>query len=129
MPVGFYLRAEGEITRGAIVTVRARDVAPSEAKARGFDGPRDRFLKRVAALGGDLVCSDGGKLRINGVIAATRTDASAPLLWRGCRTLSENEILLLGDSADSFDGRYWGPIARDEVEGLWRRAHFAPRAS
>lgn len=41
--------------------------------------------------------------------------------WRGCRVLAEGEVLLLGDTADSFDGRYWGPVRVELIEGVWRR--------
>jgi type IV secretory pathway protease TraF len=35
--------------------------------------------------------------------------------------LAANEVLLLGDTADSFDGRYWGPVSVDLIEGVWRK--------
>lgn len=41
--------------------------------------------------------------------------------WRGCRVLADREVLLLGDTADSFDGRYWGPVSVDLIEGVWRK--------
>ena len=41
--------------------------------------------------------------------------------WRGCRVLAEGEVLLLGDTADSFDGRYWGPVSVSLIEGVWRK--------
>lgn len=41
--------------------------------------------------------------------------------WRGCRTLADGEVLLLGDTPDSFDGRYWGPVSVDLIEGVWRK--------
>lgn len=48
-----------------------------------------------------------------------RRGASLPA-WRGCRTLAADELLLLGDTATSFDGRYFGPVRRAEVEGIYR---------
>jgi type IV secretory pathway protease TraF len=41
--------------------------------------------------------------------------------WRGCRVLADGEVLLLGDTADSFDGRYWGPVSVELIEGVWRK--------
>ena len=123
IPVGLYVRADADVRFGSIVTVRARDVAPREAAKRNFVGERDRFLKRVAAIGGDEVCGDGRDLRVEGRIVATILDDSerATLTgWTGCRRLEHDEILLLGDSADSFDGRYWGPISARLIEGVWR---------
>lgn len=103
------------------VTVRAREVAPIEAAARHYDDDGDRFIKRLAAMAGQKVCSDGRWLSVDGAqIAMVQNRDGAPQSWVGCRTLAHSEILLLGDSADSFDGRYWGPISEDLIEGVWR---------
>lgn len=123
IPEGFYVRVSGKAERGAIVTVRAIDVAPTEARRRHYDQHNDRFLKRVRGVGGQSVCSDGQTLSINGRVVATVYavgDRSTPRGWVGCRTLGADEVLLLGDSADSFDGRYWGPVSTHLIEGVWR---------
>ncbi|MGE0294633.1 MAG: S26 family signal peptidase [Hyphomonadaceae bacterium] len=39
----------------------------------------------------------------------------------GCRTLEADEVFLLGDTADSFDGRYWGPTRLQSISGVWTR--------
>jgi type IV secretory pathway protease TraF len=160
VPEGFYVRTSAPITVGAFVTVRARDVAPEEARRRGFEDASDRFIKRVAAGAGAHVCGDGRRLVVSGddivvigaddeqqhplvsVDADGRGDhdgrhlraAAVPVLppaddngqvrltgWRGCRVLVHGEVLLLGDTDDSFDGRYWGPVSADLIEGVWRR--------
>lgn len=121
VPVGFYVRESGVAERGMFVTVRARDVAPTEAAAHDYDGEGDRFIKRLVAIAGQDVCSDGHVLSVDGVeVAVVQSSAGSPQGWVGCRTLASSEILLLGDSADSFDGRYWGPISASLVEGVWR---------
>lgn len=125
VPVGFYLRTDDPIQRGSFVTVRAADVAPQAAAARNFNGPRDRFIKRVVGLAGDHVCARGDELTLNGGPRYERraygsTGAALPA-WEACRTLGPDELLLLGDTADSFDGRYWGPIDVQTIEGVWRR--------
>jgi conjugative transfer signal peptidase TraF len=125
VPVGFYLRTDEPIQRGSFVTVRAADVAPQAAEARNFNGPRNRFIKRVVALAGDHVCARGDELTLNGGPRYERraydsTGAALPA-WEACRTLGPDELLLLGDTADSFDGRYWGPIDVQTIEGVWRR--------
>lgn len=119
VPVGFYIRDSADPARGMFVTVRAREVAPLEAAAHQYNDEGDRFIKRLAATAGQHVCSDGRSLSVDGVqVAIVR--AGVPQGWVGCRTLAPSEILLLGDSADSFDGRYWGPISHDLIEGVWR---------
>jgi type IV secretory pathway protease TraF len=121
VPVGLYVREAGDPARGMFVTARARDVAPIEAASHGYDDEGDRFIKRLAAIAGQHVCSDGRILSVDGVqVAMVQHRAGVPQGWLGCRTLASSEILLLGDSADSFDGRYWGPISDDLIEGVWR---------
>lgn len=124
VPSGFYLRSDDAVVHGATVTVRAADVAPDYAALRDFTDAGDRFIKRVAAAGGDEVCASGDEVSINDAIVARREarDAAGRALptWSGCRILSMDELLLLGDTPDSFDGRYWGPISRRLIEGVWR---------
>lgn len=143
VPPGLYVRSGAPIAVGAFVTVRASDVAPEEARRRRFEGPTDRFIKRVAATGGARVCGDGRRLTVDDIVVVgavgdrddggdeDRHAVAVPLHhddanddrvgWRGCRVLADNELLLLGDTADSFDGRYWGPVSTRSVEGVWRR--------
>ena len=125
MPQGLYLRTDAHPARGRVVTVRAMDVAPEAAHARRFDEAGDRFLKRVAGLHGDLVCAQGRDVSLNVERLAPRlaTDATGGALetWNGCRRLEASELFLLGDSADSFDGRYWGPVEMSDIEGVWEK--------
>lgn len=125
MPSGFYLRISAPVRRGAIVTVRALDVAPGYAAQRRFTDRGDRFLKRVAGAAGDKVCAVGADITLNGAHVAQRQaqDSTGRLLprWEGCVTLSEAEVFLLGEASDSFDGRYWGPTQVKRIEGVWRR--------
>lgn len=138
VPEGLYVRTSAPVTVGAFVTVRARDVAPEQAHRRGFEDTTDRFIKRVAAAGGARVCSDGRRLVVGGdddgvgdvgddhhrAVAVRVVDNGADPStrgWRGCRVLAPGEVLLLGDTQDSFDGRYWGPISVQLIEGVWRK--------
>jgi type IV secretory pathway protease TraF len=124
MPVGFYLRAWHSAPGvGEIVTVRARDVAAQYAAMRGFADESDRFLKRVAAGEGDVVCAVGESVRVNGAEVARRarydTQGRTLPTWKGCARL-HGRYLLLGDGADSFDGRYWGLVDGALIEAAWR---------
>ncbi len=124
MPIGLYLRSSGSIERGAIVTVRAVDVAPGYAAERNFTDPSDRFLKRVVGASGDVVCGSGAQLTLNDAPVAERheRDSAGRALptWSGCVTLDQGHVFLLGETPDSFDGRYWGPTPIDRIEGVWR---------
>ncbi len=123
VPSGFYLRSSESPRRGDFVTVAALEVAPEYAALRGYADPTDRFLKRVAATAGQLVCAENEIISIDGEDVATRIerDAEGRMLprWDGCRRLGDGELFLLGDTDDSFDGRYWGPVAIDLIEGVW----------
>lgn len=122
------MRTGTPIGPASIVTVRAIEVAPDFARRRGFTDSGDRFIKRVAVLGGAEVCATGTEIQSNGRVIAHRqeVDSEGRVLpsWEGCRVLSSDEVLLLGDTADSFDGRYWGPISRDKIEGVWLPVRF-----
>jgi len=124
VPSGFYLRRSEPPRRGDFVTVAAASVAPEYAALRGYADTSDRFLKRVAATEGQVVCALDEMLSIDGAQTATRMerDAEGRALpaWRGCRRLGADELFLLGDTDDSFDGRYWGPTPIRLIEGTWR---------
>ena len=125
LPKGFYVRTEGELVLGVIVTIRSVDAAPEYAARRNFTDAGDRFLKRIAAMEGDTVCAEGSLIRINDVPVAERAEtdpAGDPLpSWNGCVTLAGGEVFLLGDHPGSFDGRYWGVSERTDLTGPWRR--------
>ena len=79
VPVGFYVRDSADLAPGMFVTVRARDVAPFEAAAHRYDDEGDRFIKRLAAIAGQHVCSDGRVLSVDGVdVALVHNRAGAP---------------------------------------------------
>ncbi len=123
MPRGWYVRTTVPLRRGAIVTVKARNVAPAYAHVRDFDRAGDRFLKRIAAGAGAFVCASGERFTVNGnVYARQHLDRWGHALphWDGCRRLGRNEWVLLGDTPDSFDSRYWGPVRQNLIEGVWR---------
>ncbi len=124
VPIGFYLRTSDAPTRGRFVTVSAAAVAPDYARARDFADPTDRFIKRVAAVSGDVVCGRGDIVEIGDALILTRASADsagrALPRWEGCRTLMHDEVFLLGDTSDSFDSRYWGPVTIAAIDGVWR---------
>ncbi len=125
VPQGFYLRRSGASRIGNFVTIAAVNAAAEYAGARDFTDRTDRFIKRVAAAAGQTVCADGEHILVDGLSVATRRerDSSGRALptWSGCRTLSEDEVFLLGDTDDSFDGRYWGPTPLSDIDGVWTR--------
>lgn len=71
------------------------------------------------------MCASNAEITLNGARVAerqARDSVGRPLpTWEGCRTLEASEVFLLGDTLDSFDGRYWGPTPVERIEGVWRR--------
>lgn len=125
VPQGFYVRLARPPQTGDFVTIASVDVAADYATLRGFADPTDRFIKRIAAASGQTVCAEGDSVSIDGRLVAVRSgrDSEGRSLpaWSGCRTLEPDEVFLLGDTADSFDGRYWGPTRLQSVSGVWTR--------
>ncbi len=122
-PIGFFVRDTRPIGVGAYVSVRAGEVAPRYAASRGFSGPRNWFMKRVAAIAGARVCARGDQVFVDGRRlhrqASDRFGRALPS-WDGCGVLGEAQVFLVGDTADSFDSRYWGPVRLADLAGHWR---------
>lgn len=125
LPRGLYVRRfNASPDRGRLVAF----VQPEAARSylAGLGAPPDMMLlKRVAAVGGDHVCRRRDGLHAPGVRAPVmRHDrAGAPLPgWTECRFLKADEIFLLGDTAESFDSRYFGPVRLRDTKGVFARA-------
>jgi type IV secretory pathway protease TraF len=122
LPRGLYLRAGMAIAPGVVVAVPQPVAARPYLERLGVPGDV-LLLKRVAALGGDGVCAVDGMVVTPGRRAGTaerdRRGAVLPA-WRECRVLERDEVFLLGDTPGSFDGRYFGPVRRSDVAGVYR---------
>ena len=123
LPKGLYLRAHGaRPERGAIVAVP--QPTPTRAYLAGLGMPADvLLLKRVAASGGEIVCRNGSRVwGADWSVAAAGRDRRNRVLpaWSGCRVLAADELFLLGDTASSFDSRYFGPVRESDVAGVFR---------
>ena len=105
-----------------------------------FDSPRDgtRLIKRIVAIGGDVVTLDDGQLTINGKPLGDEQlehfggrEALLNLDDGGGPDLHEYKIpsgmvLAIGDHrGNSFDGRFFGPISERELFGR-AVAHLLP---
>ncbi len=125
MAKGAYVRV-GEVDdlkSGDIIAMPMNGAARNYlVKKLGY--PKDTMLiKRVAGLSGDFVCRQDNVVTINKrAIFAAHTDRHGnPLAaWSGCRTLSTNEVFILGDHPASFDSRFLGPVSQGELAGIYR---------
>lgn len=123
LPKGVYARVEGRpIALGSVVAIP--QLAGSRAYLGSLGMPADvLLLKRVAAVGGERVCGR------NGIVETARWRIEARpqdrrgvrmAVWRECRVLRADELFLLGDTPGSFDSRYFGPVSRSEITGVYR---------
>jgi conjugative transfer signal peptidase TraF len=129
VPIGLY-------TVDAIIDVHTGDlvvVRPPEPLARFLaDGgylPRGvPLLKHVAAVAGQTVCRIGRSVAVDAIEmgeARERDGRGRSLpVWHGCRVIAEGDVFLMNpQSADSLDGRYFGPVPAASIVGraipLW----------
>ncbi|SEI55137.1 conjugative transfer signal peptidase TraF [Sphingobium sp. AP50] len=129
-PVGLYwINPHATVAPGDMVVARLPEPVRTLAAARRYLPGNVPLVKRVVAEAGDEICALGDQVFVNGRPAARRRVADgagrAMPTWHGCRTLRGQQLLLLMDSPDSFDGRYFGVTEGNELIGkaqlLWRR--------
>jgi len=128
-PVGLYRVAPGgALARGDMVIARPPLAVRALAARRRYLPANVPMVKRVVGVPGDRVCATGPTITVNGRPRATRRISDRlgrPLpWWRGCRTLRDGALfLLMAETPDSFDGRYFGPSDPRDVIGkaaaLW----------
>lgn len=120
-PTGLYSIEQGTWRTGDRVAVRPSVSLAEDLDRRGILPLGKLLIKRVAAGRGDTVCRDGERVTVNGSVAAIAKIASragkALPAWNGCRQLGASQVLLLGDTADSYDGRYFGFTSAKDIIG------------
>lgn len=120
-PTGLYSIEQGRWHVGDRVAVKPAEQLAADLERRGVL-PRGKLLiKRIAAGQGDTVCRDGVDVTVNELAVAVARDVSGSgeklPVWLGCRTLGPSDVLLLGDTADSYDGRYFGATSANGILG------------
>ncbi|MCF7980042.1 MAG: signal peptidase I [Chromatiaceae bacterium] len=81
-------------------------------------------IKRVVGVAGDRVAVDAAGTSINGVVRPNSDPALATTLQQPVTTFDRAEfevppghLWVMGDTRDSFDGRYWGTLPIEQVQG------------
>ncbi|MEZ0242347.1 MAG: S26 family signal peptidase [Sphingomonas sp.] len=121
VPVGLYAAGPARrLAPGDLVAAHAPAPIARMMAERGYLPLRVPMLKHVAAVAGQRVCRSGLHISIDtALVAEARShdrDGRELPAWEGCRTLRSGEVFLLNAaSADSFDGRYFGPIRARSV--------------
>lgn len=135
IPVGLYWVSDTPPMKGQYVMFCPPSVAVfDEAKERGYigagfcPGGYGYMMKRILAAKGDMVSIQGEGVRVNGELLplsvpfkADKAGRAMPHYEPNSFTVSDNEVLLMSDvSAISFDGRYFGPVLRSQIQGVIR---------
>lgn len=122
-PVGLYTIAPAdrlEVTD--LVAVAAPDRLARFLAARGYLAEGVPLMKRVAALPGQHVCRIRGEITVDGITMGRAQDRDRlgrdlPT-WSGCHIVERGDLFLMNwQSADSLDGRYFGPLPASGVIG------------
>jgi conjugative transfer signal peptidase TraF len=131
-PEGLYRRIHEPPAVGRLVAFKAPAAAYPYADAHLAYLRRVPLLKTVAAGPGDEVCARDGRLVIAGraraLIASTDPQGRVLPHWAGCRRMGAAELFVFSDRVpNSFDSRYFGPIARQDVLGVYTPLAVAPK--
>ena len=129
VPIGLYrVQPATQIAVTDLVAVQPPELLAAFLDLNGYLPTGVPMLKRVLALAGQTVCRIGLTVTVDGVDvgqAHERDRRGRPLpAWHGCRAIADGDIFVMNwQSADSLDGRYFGPIPASSVIGravpLW----------
>ena len=129
VPIGLYaIHTVGALRVGDLVVIKPPEPLASFLADGGYLPRGVPLVKHVAALPGQSVCRNGLTVSVDSVTigeARERDSRGRPLpSWQGCRVIVAGEIFLMNArSADSLDGRYFGPLPAASIVGraapLW----------
>jgi conjugative transfer signal peptidase TraF len=123
VPIGLYrVQRTGKVSVGELLAVRPSEPLANFLDTNGYLPTGIPMLKHVLALPGQTVCRSGLTISVDSRAIATahERDASGRLLpvWQGCNIVAADELFLMNpQSANSLDGRYFGPIAVSAIIG------------
>lgn len=114
-PIGLYrLHFDRPAAVGEMVVVTPPLALAQVMAGRGYLPAGVPLLKHVAALSGAVICRRNATVSVNGhaiAVAHAADSHGRPLpVWHGCHRLRAGEMFVLNAAADSFDGRYFGPL-------------------
>ena len=129
VPIGLYrLHPTGRLAVSQLVAVQSPEPLATFLADRRYLPRGIPLLKRVLALPGQTACRDHLAITVDNIEmgAARAHDRSGrPLpIWEGCHVIAGGEVFLMNwQSADSFDGRYFGVLPTSAIIGtaepLW----------
>jgi conjugative transfer signal peptidase TraF len=122
VPIGLYANEPAtQLQLNDLVVVRPpEDIATFLAEG-GYLPRGVPMLKHILALSGQTVCRFGSAVSVDAVAmgdARERDSRGRALpMWQGCRVVAKGDVFLMNRPADSFDGRYFGPLAASSIVG------------
>lgn len=132
IPIGLYaVHPAGALRVGELVVVAPPEPLASFLADRGYLPEGVPLLKHILALPGQTLCRVACDITVDGATvgrALARDRRGRPLpAWQGCRGIAAGEVFLMNQrSADSLDGRYFGPLPTASITGqadpLWIRS-------
>jgi len=123
VPPGLYrLEPATTLTVTELVAVQPPALLATFLDLNGYLPIGVPMLKRVLALPGQTVCRNGLSISVDGVDvgqARERDGRGRPLpVWHGCQIIADGDVFVMNwQSADSLDGRYFGPLPASAVIG------------
>ena len=134
IPVGIYRLINDPLIKGAYVYFCPPPSSVFDmAKNRGYISPGfcpggyGHLMKKILAAKNDFVAIGKDGVQVNGRLLALREPFQADGAGRALPhymaswVLGRDEFLLMSDSnSGSFDGRYFGSINRQHIEGVLR---------
>lgn len=135
IPVGLYWLTSTPVVKGAYVIFCPPQIGVfDEAKQRGYigagfcPGGYGYMMKKVLAAKDDAVAVTSAGVMVNGELlplsvplTVDNAGQALPRYQADHYTLGNTELLLMSDvSGTSFDGRYYGPVNREQIKGVIR---------
>jgi conjugative transfer signal peptidase TraF len=123
VPIGLYrVQPATRLAVTELVAVQPPDLLAVFLDLNGYLPIGVPMLKRVLALPGQTVCRNGLTIAVDGIEvgdAQERDRQGRPLpVWHGCRVIADDDVFVMNwQSADSLDGRYFGPLPVSAVIG------------
>jgi conjugative transfer signal peptidase TraF len=129
VPIGLYrLHPTDRFAVTQLVAVQSPEPLATFLADRRYLPRGIPMLKRVLALPGQTVCRDQLAITVDEIemgTARAHDRSGRPLpIWEGCHVIADGEVFLMNwQSADSFDGRYFGALPTSAIIGtaepLW----------
>jgi conjugative transfer signal peptidase TraF len=130
-PIGLYRLSTAPPEPGRLIAFKVPAAGRVYAEAHLGSVLHGAILKEIAAGDGAVVCEQGGMVwisgRARGKVASTDRHGVMLPHWSGCQRLKEGQYFVLSNRIpNSFDSRYYGPVSRSELLGVYQPLWTTP---